>query len=152
MTNLMKLCTPSPVITLQDIELGVSHGARQDEIDKKFIRLIKKGEVRPIGDWIFYWRHTGYDYDVVERSGSTVRQFHTKDRLVSIPDTVGDISNQGSILALGPKCKYLSEDDIGGTIKGFEIHPEQKRVLGEVWAIREHLVEYVAKGNRGEDI
>ena len=103
---------------------------------------IEKGQISPVGDKVFALRCTRTNYRVVD--GRKQYYIDVGDgKTLETTDLYGDLTNMATILAVGPRCKMITKDFIGWDARCPEYDPMMRRVVGEVWAIREEAIPYV---------
>ena len=106
---------------------------------RRFAEDILAGRIRPLGDKVFVIRCTGTDFDVVNGT----RRYKVGE--IYVPDEYGDWSNFNRILAVGPKCRYVTQDMIGKTAYLPEMDTGLRRIGGEVFSATDELFTFIAE-------
>ena len=104
--------------------------------EEQALDMVQDGRLRPLGNKVLALRCTRDNY----READGRMQYFIdigQGKTIETPDIYGDYSNHATLLAIGPDCKNLTEEDIGSIIRCPEWEPSLRRVVGELWSIKE---------------
>ena len=95
-------------------------------------------KIRPLRDYIFVRKAVNGDEEDYHS-----QKYFWKGNIVVSAGTA-DNTNFAEIIAVGPMCKYFSDDNIGEFIMVPELSNDMHRIIGEDFAIRETAIPVLA--------
>lgn len=95
-------------------------------------------KIHPIGDHIFVRKCLNGAQEMFQG-----QVYHRKGNLVLCSGS-GQNTNFAEILAVGPRCKHFTKDQIGKFIVCPEISNDMHRINGEDFSIRERAIAVLA--------
>ena len=91
--------------------------------------------IRPNNDYIFIRKCVnGQEEDY------NGQKFYRKGNIV-VTSATADTTNFAEVIAVGPMCKYFSDEDVGSFIICPELSNDMHRITGEDFAIRERAIK-----------
>jgi len=98
-------------------------------------------KIRPNGDYIFVRKAINGKEEDFEG-----QKYFWQGGLV-VSNATADNTNFAEIIAVGPMCKYFSDEDVGSFIICPEISNDLHRITGEDFAVRERAIKVLATFN-----